>query len=77
MLACREMMGGASTSVRVSHETLRELERLRRAFQVQTAEETIRELIRERKFRSLARLFGSGKGVVAPFTEDDRLDSHY
>lgn len=70
-------MGGASTSVRVSHETLRELERLRRAFQVQTAEETIRELIRERKFRSLARLFGSGKGVVAPFTEDDRLDSHY
>jgi len=70
------MMSGADTSVRVSRETLEQLEHLRQAFNVRTADETIRKLIRERRSRSLARIFGSGKGIVTPFTEADRLDSH-
>ncbi len=63
--------------MRVSHQTLQELERLRQAFKVQTADETIRKLIRERRSRALDQVFGSGKGVVKSFTEADRLDSHY
>lgn len=70
-------MSGAETSVRVSRETLRELERLRVTFEARTAEETIRKLIRERRSRALDRLIGSGKGVLRPFSEADRLDSHY
>ena len=71
-----ERMGGAETSVRVSRETLRELERLREVFHARTADETIRKLVRERRSRSLGRMLGSGKGVVSPFGEDDRITSH-
>jgi hypothetical protein len=77
MPACTKTMSGADTSVRVSHQTLRDLERLRITFNVRTADETIRKLIRERRSRAITRIFGSGRGVVKPFTEADRLDSHY
>lgn len=77
MRACIAVMSGAETSVRVSRETLRDLEHLRVAFNVRTADEAIRKLIRERRTRALDRLIGSGKGVLQPFTEADRLDSHY
>jgi len=77
MLACNLSMGAADTSIRVSHETLRELEQLRRAFNAGTAEETIRKLIRERRSAALSRMFGSGRGKVRAFTEADRLESHY
>jgi hypothetical protein len=70
-------MSGAETSVRVSRDTLHELERLRQVFDTRTADETIRKLIRERRSRVLDRIFGSAKGKLAPFTEADRLDSHY
>lgn len=68
-------MSGAETSVRVSRETVRDLEHLRTTFGVRTADETIRKLIRERRSRALDRLIGSGKGLPR-FTEADRLDSH-
>jgi hypothetical protein len=71
------VMSGADTSVRVSRETLRDLERLRLTFKVRTSDEAIRKLIRERRSRALDRLIGSGKGILPPFTEADRLDSHY
>jgi len=71
------LMSTADTSIRVSRETLRDLEQLRRAFQTSTADETIRKLIRERRTAALSRMFGSGKGKVRPFTEADRVDSHY
>jgi len=70
-------MSAADTSIRVSRETLRDLEQLRQAFQAQTAEETIRKLIRERRSAALTRLIGSGKGKVSAFSEADRLGSHY
>jgi hypothetical protein len=70
-------MSSADSSIRVSRETLRDLEQLRQALQTQTADETIRKLIRERRSSALSRMYGSGKGRVSPFTEADRLDSHY
>ncbi len=70
-------MSAADSSIRVSHETLRELERLRRAFQTRTAEETIQKLIRERRSAALSRVFGSAAGKLDRFRESDRLDSHY
>jgi hypothetical protein len=69
-------MAPAHTSVRVSHDTLRQLERLREAFRAPSAEETIRILIRERRSRALGRMLGSGRGVVSRFTEEDRLAAH-
>jgi len=70
-------MAGEETSVRVSRETLRDLEQIRQAFNVRTADEAIRKLIRERRSRALDRMNGSGKGKLPRFTESDRLDSHY
>ena len=70
-------MSAADTSIRVSRETLRDLEQLRQTFQTQTAEETIRKLIRERRSAALTRLIGSGKGKVRAFTEAGRLESHH
>lgn len=76
--ACMQlMMSGADTSVRVSRATLRDLEQIRVAFNVRTADEAIRKLIRERRSRALDRLIGSGEGKLHRFTEADRLESHY
>jgi len=75
MLACIRTVSGADTTVKVSRETLNELEGLRLAFNVRTADETIRELIRERRSRVLSRVFGSAEGMISSFSEADRLDS--
>ncbi len=77
MRACARCMATAETSIRVSRETLRDLDRLRQALQTQTAEETIRRLIRERRSAALFRMFGSGKGKLGAYAEADRLESHY
>jgi len=73
----QSIMGGADSSVRVSRKTLRDLEQIRLAFKVRTADEAIRRLIRERRSRALHRLIGSGRGKLQPFGEADRLESHY
>jgi len=73
----RPIVSGADTSVRVSRETLRDLEQIRIAFNVRTADEAIRKLIRERRSRALERLIGSGQGKLRRFTEADRLESHH
>lgn len=70
-------VSGAGTSVRVSQETLRELEEVRRLLGTRTADETIRKLVAERRSRVLARAFGSAKGRLRQFTEEDRIESHY
>ena len=77
MHACLSTMSVANTSIRVSHQTIRDLERLRQAFHAQSAEETIRQLIRERRSAALARMLGSGKGRTRPWSEADRLESHH
>jgi hypothetical protein len=69
-------MATADTSVRVSKQTLIELERLKEVFHTRTAEETIRKLVRERRSHALHRMLGSGRGVVSRFVEEDRLASH-
>lgn len=70
----RLKMAAAVTSVRVSRETLREIERLQAVFRTKTADATIRKLIKDRRSRALDRLQGSWPGV-SPFTEADRLGS--
>ncbi|MCI4351819.1 MAG: hypothetical protein L3K14_00290 [Thermoplasmata archaeon] len=69
-------MASAETSVRVSRETLGELERLRELFHTRSADETIRQLVRERRARALDWMLGSGKGIVSSFTEEGRFESH-
>ena len=69
-------MASAESSVRVSRQTLMELERLRQIFHTRTADETILKLVRERRSRALGRMLGSGKGVVSSFTEEDRIVAH-
>ena len=77
MRACVGEMADPITSIRVSRRTLHDLERLRRAFQTETAEETIRKLIGERRLAAVSRMLGSGRGRIRPFTDSDRFDSHY
>ena len=69
-------MALAETSLRVSRETVRELARLQELWNTRSADETIQKLVRERRMRAVAALFGSAKGL-SPFSEDDRLQSHY
>lgn len=69
-------MASAVTSVRVSRQTLVELERLRTVFEAHSADETIQKLIRERRSLALRRLLGSGKGTVSKFGEEDRIAAH-
>jgi len=78
-LACMHTSGGMAstdTSLRISRETLRALEQLRETFGTQSADQTIRKLLRERRSRALSQMFGSGRGKIGPFTEADRLESH-
>ncbi|MCI4334481.1 MAG: hypothetical protein L3K04_02465 [Thermoplasmata archaeon] len=69
-------MAAAVSSVRVSRQTLAELERLRQVFHTRSADETILQLVRERRSRALHRMLGSGKGVVSRFADEDRLAAH-
>ena len=78
-LACMHTpyaMASTDTSLRISRETLRALEQLRATFGTQSADETIRKLLRERRSRALSWMFGSGRGRISPFTEADHLESH-
>ncbi|MFI5417781.1 MAG: hypothetical protein ACHQ2Y_02635 [Candidatus Lutacidiplasmatales archaeon] len=69
-------MAVADTSVRVSRQTLTELERLREVFHTRSADETILKLVRERRARALNWILGSGQGAISKFREEDRLESH-
>jgi len=68
-------MGSASSStatVKVSKNTLRELEHLRDVMKLKSINEALVILIRERRRRALAELFGIDKGRIHPFTHEDR-----
>lgn len=67
-------MSGATT-VRVSRDTLAELERFQRALQTATADETIRAVLKLQRAALIERLSGSLKGRVTRFREADRLDT--
>ncbi len=68
-------MSAGATTVRVSRDTLHELERFQRALRTKTADETIREILKLQRAAVIARLSGSLRGKVTRFTEADRLDS--
>lgn len=64
-----------ATTVRVSRDTLAELERFQHALQTATADETIRALLKMQRAAVIGRLSGSLRGRVTRFQEADRLDS--
>ena len=68
-------MGAAVTTVRVSRDTLAELERFQAALGTKTSDATIREILRLQRRTILKRLSGSLKGKVSRFEEVDRIDS--
>ena len=63
----------ADSSLRVSKQTVAELERLREVFHTGSAEATIRKLVQERRAYALRRMIGSGRGRLSGFREEDRL----
>ena len=70
-------MSGSATSVRVSRDTLAELERFQRALQTVTADETIRAVLKMHRTALIDRLSGSLGNRVGRFTEADRIDSDH
>jgi hypothetical protein len=64
-----------ATTVRVSRDTLAELERFQQALQTATADETIRTVLKMHRAVLIDRLSGSLRGQVGRFKETDRLDS--
>jgi hypothetical protein len=68
-------MGAAVSSVRVSRETLEELERFRQYTHAKTADEAIHLALKFKRRELLRLAAGSMKGRLTPFTEADRVDS--
>lgn len=62
----------ASTTVKVSRNTLTELEKLRDQLEVHSLDDAIRALIRRHRVATLRAALGADKGKVGAFTEDDR-----
>jgi hypothetical protein len=65
-------MCAATTTVRVSPETVRELERFRGPLHTRTADETIRALMRLRSREMLRLTRGLDRGRLTDFREEDR-----
>ena len=68
-------MTAGATTVRVSRDTLDELERFQRVLRTKTADETIREVLKLQRAAVIARLSGSLRGKITRFNEADRIDS--
>ncbi|AEM38437.1 hypothetical protein Pyrfu_0567 [Pyrolobus fumarii 1A] len=62
------------TTIKVSKNTLRGLERLKRIMGASSYDEVIRELIREYRASRLSRLMGRRPGL-SPLREEERLDA--
>lgn len=67
-------MAIAISSVRVSRDTLSELERFQHALGSKSLDETIRTLLATKRKELVAQIYGSARGM-RPFRESDRLDS--
>lgn len=66
----------SATTVKVSKNTLTELEKLRAEFKARSLDEAIKALIRGYRSRVLGEAFGVDRGQVRPFTEEDRGEDH-
>ncbi|MEM2394473.1 MAG: VapB-type antitoxin [Candidatus Bathyarchaeia archaeon] len=63
---------GETTTIRVSKNTLKMLEKLRKKLGAQTLDETIRLFITQQRKQRLSEAFGVDRGKIKPFTEEDR-----
>lgn len=59
-----------STTIRVSEETLRLLERVKEKLGARSMDEALRSLLRERRSLILRRAFGMDRGRISPFSEE-------
>lgn len=58
--------------MKVSRDTLSNLERLREEMKARSIDETVRALIKSHRRKILAGAFGADKGRVRPFADEDR-----
>lgn len=61
-----------TTTIRVSKNTLKMLERLRQKLRAQTLDETIRLIITQQRKQRLDETFGIDKEKIKQFSEEDR-----
>lgn len=61
-----------TTTIRVSKNTLKMLERIRQKLGTSTLDETIRIFITQQRRHKLNETFGIDKGKIKPFSEEDR-----
>jgi hypothetical protein len=62
----------SDTTVKISRDTLSNLERLREEMKARSIDETIMTLIKSHRRKILADIFGADKGRVRPLTDEDR-----
>ena len=62
----------ADTTVKISRDTLSNLERLREEMKARSIDATVMALIKSHRRKILAGVFGVDKGRVKPFTDEDR-----
>ena len=63
---------GEVTTVRVSRDTLRMLEKFRDKLNAESLDEAIRILIMRQRKAIIDEIFGLDRGRLKPFTEEDR-----
>ncbi|MCP8308554.1 MAG: VapB-type antitoxin [archaeon] len=61
-----------STTVKISRNTLIELEKLKEELKTRSLDEAIKMLIKRYRSQILNEAFGVDRGRVRPFTEEDR-----
>jgi hypothetical protein len=69
-------MASAETSVRVSRQTLGELERFQAALGARTLDEAISSLLALKRKQLIAQIYGSARGI-GRFREPDRIDTDH
>jgi len=66
-----------ATTIRVSKNTLKILEKLRQKFGAKTLDETLRLLVIQYRKQKLEEVFGVDHGKIKPFLEEDRGEDRY
>ncbi len=62
----------ASTTIKVSRKTLKQLEEFRRKFNARSYDEVVLRLIQEYRKRIIEEYFGVDRGRITSFREEDR-----
>ncbi len=64
-----------STTVKVSKQNVRRLAALQRSFGTKSMDATIEMLVRKRRREILDAVFGTDRGKLGKFTEEDRAEN--